>query len=1173
MNRQKMWLLVPFVATALLWGGSQVLAAQSRPTKASPNIAEQMQLAKVSNAQRKAAAEKLVAIRGARKTALGAAADALLLGQNPLSAGLAALNVAALTPTLTPNAVPDYYNVGNYANSPLPELNASGNPIPGTGIRKFVDLLPGLGAAGANNLGQFIPVAVPDQTTYPGADYYVIALVRYTEKLHSDLPPTMLQGYVQLNSNGTSMAVGPHYLGPTIIAQRDRPVRVKFINKLPVNAGGNLFLPVDKSIMGAGDGPQGGTYSENRATIHLHGGLTPWISDGTPHQWTTPASENSTYTRGVSVYNVPDMDGGREPSGTLTFYYSNQQSARLMFYHDHSYGITRLNVYAGEAAPDVLQDPVEQKLVNGGSFKANGTTVTVAAGTIPAEQIPLVIQDKTFVPKDSQLAAQDPTWDKARWGGFGNLWMPHVYMPNQIVGNDALGNELGGVNAYGRWDYSPWFFPPFVPIPGGGTFGTPEANPLWGQPGEPALIPGMPSPSITPEAFNDTPLVNGTAYPYLKVGRKAYRFRILNACNDRTLNLQLYYAKSNTPAAVDGSGKPTLQTASGEVSMTVAAPHPGDPTWPARWPTDGRDGGVPDPSVVGPSMIQIGSEGGFLPSVVVLPNTPVGYEYFRRTITVLNVTNHTLLLGPAERADVIIDFSGVPDGSKLIMYNDAPAPMPGFDSRLDYYTGDPDQTTSGGATSTIPGYGPNTRTIMQFDVSSAIANAAAFNLPQLQTGLQAAYAATQDKPIVPMAAYGSTFATTYPDNYAHNIDATMTFTPIGSTTPVTFFFQEKAVVEGFDMNYGRMNANLGGNLPNISGPQQGTAVPFDYVDPPTDIATNTIPGTQIGSLADGTQIWRIDHQGVDTHLIHFHLDNVQVIQRIALDGQLFPPDANELGWKETIRMNPGQDVFIAMRPQAPTLPFKLPDSVRVLNPVLPEGATFTNSQGNVYVNSMTNFGWEYVWHCHILGHEENDMMRPFAFEVSPAAPSALSAVPAAGPQVTLHWVNNAVFPAATNYVVQRARDAAFTLARSTVTLTGTPNSYLDTGVAASTLYYYRVRAESAVGYSEWTAPVAVTTPASVGLPTPATGLHITSTGRTFLTFAWTNGTGATSLTVQYSRSGSGGPWITAASGLSPATTARTITGLSPRSTYWIRVLEVNGSGSRPSSVLVAVTLR
>ncbi len=52
-------------------------------------------------------------------------------------------------------------------------------------------------------------------------------------------------------------------------------------------------------------------------------------------------------------------------TGSLTFYYNNEQSARLMFYHDHSYGITRLNVYAGEAAGYLLTDQVEDDLING----------------------------------------------------------------------------------------------------------------------------------------------------------------------------------------------------------------------------------------------------------------------------------------------------------------------------------------------------------------------------------------------------------------------------------------------------------------------------------------------------------------------------------------------------------------------------------------------------------------------------------------------------------------------------------------------------------------------------------------------------------------------------------------------------------------------------------------
>ena len=53
-------------------------------------------------------------------------------------------------------------------------------------------------------------------------------------------------------------------------------------------------------------------FQDNRATLHLHGGITPWISDGTPHQWISPATvklATNNYTQGQSVGNVPDMAG------------------------------------------------------------------------------------------------------------------------------------------------------------------------------------------------------------------------------------------------------------------------------------------------------------------------------------------------------------------------------------------------------------------------------------------------------------------------------------------------------------------------------------------------------------------------------------------------------------------------------------------------------------------------------------------------------------------------------------------------------------------------------------------------------------------------------------------------------------------------------------------------
>lgn len=68
---------------------------------------------------------------------------------------------------------PDYFGAGNYANSPLATYDATTGQVTG-GIRKFVDRLPLLGPTGANNLGNYIPLAVPDQSLYPGSDYYQI---------------------------------------------------------------------------------------------------------------------------------------------------------------------------------------------------------------------------------------------------------------------------------------------------------------------------------------------------------------------------------------------------------------------------------------------------------------------------------------------------------------------------------------------------------------------------------------------------------------------------------------------------------------------------------------------------------------------------------------------------------------------------------------------------------------------------------------------------------------------------------------------------------------------------------------------------------------------------------------------------------------------------------------
>jgi hypothetical protein len=210
----------------------------------------------------------------------------------------------------------------------------------------------------------------------------------------------------------------------------------------------------------------------------------------------------------------------------------------------------------------------------------------------------------------------------------------------------------------------------------------------------------------------------------------------------------------------------------------------------------------------------------------------------------------------------------------------------------------------------------------------------------------------------------------------------LTFKGPDGTLVSNFPMKAKAIQdemgEVFD-DYGRMSAKLGLEVPFTNAGTQNFNLQ-NYVDPPTEVVK---PGE--------IQIWKITHNGVDTHPMHFHLFEVQVINRVAWDGFIDLPDPNELGWKDTVRISPLQDTIVALRPKVPTVPFALPNSVRPLNPEAPLGSTMGFSSIDPWTgapivpaqtNQLYNFGHEYVWHCHILSHEENDMMRSIVLNLN-----------------------------------------------------------------------------------------------------------------------------------------------------------------------------------------------
>ena len=332
-------------------------------------------------------------------------------------------------------------------------------------------------------------------------------------------------------------------------------------------------------------------------------------------------------------------------------------------------------------------------------------------------------------------------------------------------------------------------------------------------------VGGVPTASIAPEQFGDTIVVNGKAWPKMNVEAKRYRFRLLNGSDSR------FYMMSIV--------KPTAQ---GQIPQAPA---------------------VGGPLAAAIPIWQIGTDDGLL-------NAPV------------NLTQ--LTIGPGERADVILDFTNVPVGTRLVLTNNARSPFPGG-TRV--------------ATGT-------TDRIMAFDVVPAVgadlstAPAAMTNLNRTDPPLPP----TNDAPTRQVALYETTDG-------------------LGRITPLL-----------------------------------GT---------PASSATLMDPITE--NIAQGaTEVWQMFNNTADAHPIHLHQTSFQVLTRNAFTSKITPTGV----------VDPATGtVHVAMGP----VTFKKPPVLAAGNEVAWKDTIQIMPGEVITLRARFDIGGKYVWHCHILSHEEHDMMR------------------------------------------------------------------------------------------------------------------------------------------------------------------------------------------------------
>jgi bilirubin oxidase len=233
----------------------------------------------------------------------------------------------------------------------------------------------------------------------PDVDFYAIGVRQFRQQvLPPGMPETTVWSYGSVNHPSSF-----NYPAFTIQAKHNTPVRVKWINGLMDGSRNYLphLLPVDPTLHWANPpGGRAGRDSEPRFTAtpgpytgpvpivtHLHGSESRQESDGYPEAWYLPAAVNipagyasvgSQYREFKSIFK--QRFGVEWKRGTAISQYANDQPAATLWYHDHTLGMTRANVYAGPA----------------GFYLIHGGDNDLPRRALPRDDIPIAIQDRSF---------------------------------------------------------------------------------------------------------------------------------------------------------------------------------------------------------------------------------------------------------------------------------------------------------------------------------------------------------------------------------------------------------------------------------------------------------------------------------------------------------------------------------------------------------------------------------------------------------------------------------------------------------------------------------------------------------------------------------------------------------------------------------------------------------